>query len=271
MSDAKGEMFVRLGLDNWYEWNRYIKSTIRRKNAYIAFSPEPIDPRTPQTATPGTTVTATPSTTTATPGITVTPAPTAAELKTYREELKEWHAANNIAAGIILGAISPDLAYIADPEEPAKMMYDKLQAEVMSQSSGSNANVKRKELVFKLFKEAPTLENFEAHVSFYRTKNASLIACGAGFDDSFLAWLILNSFPMDENPVWSMASTSIATSDTPIIQWSFNHVCAKLREALQNSIRPEGTSSSGTSSQSALNANTNKMDKTNANRYSRPA
>ena len=220
MSDAKGEMFVRLGLDNWYEWNWYIKSTIRRKNAYIAFSPEPIDPRTPQTATPGTTATTTPSTTTATPGITVTPAPTAAELKAYHEELKEWHAANNIAAGIILGTISPDLAYIADPEEPTKMMYDKLQAEVMSQSSGSNANIKHKELVFKLFKEAPTLENFEAHVSFYCTKNASLITCGAGFDDSFLTWLILNSFPTDENPVWSMASTSIATSDTPIIQWS---------------------------------------------------
>jgi hypothetical protein len=145
-------------------------------------------------------------------------------------------------------------------------MYDKLKREVVKQSSGSSANGTRIELVYKQFKDEATIENFEKHLTFYRSKNAALNAVGAGFDDSFLAWLLLNSFSSNDNPVWSMASTNIVTSDIPINQWSFNHISGKLREALRNNIRPAENASSSTS-QSALNATSNK---TNPNRYNGP-
>jgi hypothetical protein len=80
------------------------------------------------------------------------------------------------------------------------------------------------------------MESFEKHLTFYHLKNASLNAVSAGFDDSFLAWLLLNSFNASEDPVWSMASTNIITSDTPINQWLFNHVAGKLHEAPQDNI-----------------------------------
>jgi len=95
-------------------------STIRQKNAYLAFDPQPVDPRAQQLVNP-------PSTT---PSVTITPQPTSEELTTYREELKEWKAANYIAAGIILGAISDGLQHVIDSKDPAKVMYDKLKAEV---------------------------------------------------------------------------------------------------------------------------------------------
>jgi hypothetical protein len=262
MSEQKNDSIIKLGYDNWYLWDRYIKSTIRRKNAYIAFDPEPTDPRAAQTqVVPAATAGAT-----ATPRVTVTPVPSAEELKAYREELREWRTANNVAAGVILGALSDEVQYLIDPEEPAKSMYDKLQAEIVKQSSGSSANGTRIELVYKQFKDTPTMEGFEKHLTFYRSKNASLNAVGAGFDDSFLAWLLLHSFHTNEDPVWSMASTNIVTSDTPINQWSFNHVAGKLREALRNNIRPAETSSSGTN-QTVLNATASKPKQ---NRYNGP-
>ena len=63
--------------------------------------------------------------------ITVTPQLLAEELKTYREELKEWRVANNAAAGVsvILGTISAEVKHLVDPDEPAKGMYDKLKIE----------------------------------------------------------------------------------------------------------------------------------------------
>ena len=76
------------------------------------------------------------------------------------------------------------------------------------------------------------MDNFEKHLTYYHSKNATLMAVNAGFDDPFLAWLLLDSFNSSEDPIWSMASTNIITSDTPINQWLFNHVAGKLREAL---------------------------------------
>src|SRR5258706_3715513 len=107
MSEQKINLSVKLTFDNWNLWDRHIKSTICRKNAYIAFDPEPINPSTPapQQTTLATTATATTSTTT-TPVVMVTPTPTAEELKTYCEELKEWKTANNIAAGVTSSAVS---------------------------------------------------------------------------------------------------------------------------------------------------------------------
>jgi hypothetical protein len=110
------------------------------------------------------------------------------------------------------------------------------------------------------------LENLEKHLTFYRSKNAALNAVAAGFDDSFLAWLLLNSFNSNDNPIWSVASTNIVTSDTPINQWSFNHISGKLREALRNNIRPTDKASSSTS-QMALNASANNKSQTH---YSGP-
>jgi len=36
------------------------------------------------------------------------------------------------------------------------------------------------------------MDNFEKHLTFYCSKNANLIVVGAGFNDSFLAWLRLS-------------------------------------------------------------------------------
>jgi len=139
MSESESDHTIELNYDNWYLWDLHIISTILRKNAYLAFDPQPVDPRAQQLVDP-------PSTT---PGVTITPQPTSEELRTYREELKEWKAANNIAAGIILGAISDGLQHVIDSKDPAKVMYDKLKAEVaevVRQSSNSIANWIRIEL-----------------------------------------------------------------------------------------------------------------------------
>ena len=85
----------------------------------------------------------------------------------------------------------------------------------------------------------PTLDNFKDHLTYYHMKNATLDTIRARIDNSWLAWLLLNSFKYNDNPMWAMASTNIITSDIPINQWSFNHVARKLREALQNSVRPD--------------------------------
>jgi hypothetical protein len=262
MSEQKNDSIIKLGYDNWYLWDRHIKSIIRRKNAYIAFDPEPIDPRAAQNQV----VPAATTGTTATPSVTITSVPSTEELKTYREELREWRTADNVAAGVILGALSDEVQYIINPEEPAKSMYDKLQAEIVKQSSSSSANGTRIELVYKQFKDTPTMESFEKHLTFYHSKNASLNAVGAGFDDSLLAWLLLNSFNANEDPVWSIASTNVVISDTPMNQWSFNHVAGKLRTALRNNIRPAETSSSSTN-QTVLNATAGKPKQ---NRYNGP-
>jgi len=107
------------------------------------------------------------------------------------------------------------------------------------------------------------IDNFEKHLTFYHSKNASLIAIGVGFDDSFLAWLLLNLFSMNKDPIWSMASTNIIMLDIPINKWSFNQVVGKLCKALQSNIHPTAEAPA----QAALNAT---MSKTNSNRYSGP-
>ena len=135
-----------------------------------------------------------------------------------------------------------------------------------SQLSATGANYgagTQIDLVYKRFKDTPTRDNFEKRLTFYRPKDANLIAVGAGFNDSFVAWLLLNSFNSNEDPVWSMASTKIVTSDAPISRWSFTHVAGKLCEAVRNNIRPAKASVSG-NNQLALNAT---VGKTNPNRY----
>jgi hypothetical protein len=92
MSEQKTEPTVKLGYENWHIWDHYVQSAIRRKNASIAFDPEPTNPRTQQQVVPAMATGAT-----TTPSITVSPQPTAEVLKTDRDELKEWNAANNIA------------------------------------------------------------------------------------------------------------------------------------------------------------------------------
>src|SRR5258706_12799627 len=115
-------------------------------------------------------------------------------------------------------------------------------------------------------KDYPMLDNFQKDHTFDCSKNATLLAVGTGFDDSFLAFLLLYLVNSLEDPVWSMASTNIATSDVPINKWSFNQVAGKLRKAMHNNIHPAEASSSGTN-QLALNAVTNKPT---LGRYSRP-
>jgi len=61
-------------------------------------------------------------------------------------------------------------------------MYDKLKAEVaevVKQSSNSLANWIRIELFNKQFKDKPTMDAFEKHLAFYRSKNGTLNAVGA--------------------------------------------------------------------------------------------
>src|SRR5258706_1433828 len=164
---------------------------------------------------------------------------------------------NHVAAVYILGSISDEVEPLINPEDSAKDMYNILKAEILKQSSGSSAYSTRIDLICKKFKDTPTLDNFEKHLTFYHSKNATLLAVSAGFDDLFLAFLLLYSFNSLEDPVWSMASTNIATSDIPINRWSFNQVAGKLREALRNTTRSAEASTSG-NTQSALNAAMNK-------------
>jgi hypothetical protein len=183
MSKLKSSHDIKLSYDNWHIWDCYIKSTIRCKNAYLAFDPEPVDPRTlPQVISPMTL-----SASLSIPSITVTCQPSAKELEMYHSELKAWKATNNITAGIILGTISDEVQYVIDLEDYAKIMYDKLRAEVVKQSSGSSTNGMQIELVYKQFKDKPTMENLEKHLTFYHLKNATLNTVGAGFNNSFLA------------------------------------------------------------------------------------
>jgi len=128
----------------------------------------PVDPRAQQQVVPTAVAGNTP-----TPSVTVNPQPTAEELKAYRDELKEWRAANNIAKGVILDSVSDEMRHVVVLGDSAREMYDKLRAEVVKQSSGSSAYGTQVELVRKVFKDAPTLENFEQHLTFYRTKNAA--------------------------------------------------------------------------------------------------
>ena len=262
MSESEDDQTIELNYDNWCLWDRHIMATIRRKNAYLAFRPKPVDPHPQQQAVSPAITTPAP-----TPSVTVTPRPTSEELKTYREKLKGWRTADNIAAGVILGAISDELQYAVNPGEPAKVMYDKLKAEVVKQLSGSRAYGIRIELVNKRFKDIPTMENFDRHLTFYRSQNAVLTLVGAELDDSLLAFLLVNSFHSNGDPIWTMACTKIITSDTPINQWSFEHVAWELREALcWHNFRTRKAPTPGTS-QTSINATANT---TKSSRYNGP-
>src|SRR5258706_7044484 len=113
-------------------------------------------------------------------------------------------------------------------------MYDKLQAAVIKQSSGSSAFGIQITLIDNQFNDALTMDNFEKHLTFYCSKNATLNAVNAGFDNSFLAFIFLLSFHSNDDLIWLMASTNIITSDTSINQSSFDQVAGKLHEALCN-------------------------------------
>jgi len=260
MSDYKPDSCVKLGYENWQCWELYVQSAVFRKNAIVAFDPMPVDPQAQQQVIVPATVTGT----TTTPSVTVNAQPTAEELKKYRDSLEKWCAANNITKGIILGLISTELRHVVSLGDSAKEMYDKLRAEVVKQSSGSSAFGTQVELIRKVFKDVPTMENFEQHLTFYRTKNATLIAAGSGLTDSFLVFLLLYSFSTLEDPVWKLTCSNISTSNVPIGQWLFNQVAGKLREALRSMSQSAETSAPATS-QSALNA---AMNKAKPSRYS---
>src|SRR5258706_1219905 len=255
MSNSKNDQTIKLSYDNWYLWDHHINSTIRQKNASVALDPEPVDPRTTQQTT--TVATAGTPSASGTSQPSTTPVPTADELKTYRDELKEWKTVNNIAAGVILGTLTEEIQHVIDLKESAKSMYDKLQAAVIKQSSGSSTFGIRITLIDNQFNDAPTMDNFKKHLTFYCSKNTTLNAVNAGFDDSFLAFILLCSFHSNDDPIWLMASTNIITSDTSINQWSFDQVAGKLHEALQNNIR-SGKKSTLNNNQMALNATTDK-------------
>jgi len=249
MSDYKPDSYVRLGYKNWQCWELYVQSTMFQKNAIVAFDPMPVDPQMQQQVI----VLATVMGTTMTPSVMVNAQPTAEELKKYHDGLEKWCAANNITKGIILGSISTEVRHVVSLGDSAKEMYDKLRAEVVKQLSRSSAFGTQVELIRKVFKDVPTMENFEQHLTFYCTKNVTLIAAGSGLTDSFLAFLLLYSFSTLEDLVWKLTCSNISTSDIPIGQWSFNQVASKLREALQSMNQSAETSTPATS-QSALNA-----------------
>ena len=191
-------------------------------------------------------------------------------MKVYHEGLEKWEVANNITAGVILGSLSAEVMHLVNPDEPAKDMYNRLKATIIQHTSGSSVYGTQIELVQKQFMDTPTLDNFEKHLTFFRLKNADLIATSSGLDDSFLMFLLLYSFNSNTNPIWSITSTNIATSGMPTRQWSFKQVAGKLHEALRNGIRSldSSTSSGPSPNQMALNTTTTK---TAQSRYSRPA
>ena len=230
-----------LNYSNWLLWEHYIKSSTHCKNAKFTLNhPEPIDPCMLQVI---------PATTTM-PAITVTQ-PTAEELKVYHEELEKWEVVNNIVAVVILGSLSAEVKHLVNPDKPAKAMYDCLKATIMQHTSRSSAYRTQIELVQKQFTDAPTLENFEKHITFC-LKNAKLITTGSGLNDSFLTFLLLYSFNSRTEPMWMITSTNIASSSIPTNQWSFKQIASMLHEALRNGICSTGSLTSG-SNQSVLN------------------
>ena len=133
MNELRKERVVILSCNNWYSWDRYIKGAIRRKNAYDALNPPPVDPRIATTTPAGAAATAGTSQGTA-------PAtPTDDEIKIYRAALEKWNSANDVAVGVILGSISASVELVVDPDEPASVMYNKLKAHALKQSSGTSA------------------------------------------------------------------------------------------------------------------------------------
>jgi hypothetical protein len=110
------------------------------------------------------------------------------------------------------------------------------------------------------------MENFKKPLTFYHLKNTTLDTVQAGFNNSFLAWLLLNLFNSSDNPIWSVQSTNIVISDIPTNQWVCSHITGKLCEALQNNICPAEREPSSTRQQ-VLNASTSK---TNQNCYNSP-
>jgi len=52
MSESESDQTIKLNYDNWYLWDHHIMSTILRKNAYLAFDPQPVDPRAQQLVNP---------------------------------------------------------------------------------------------------------------------------------------------------------------------------------------------------------------------------
>ena len=251
-----------LNYSNWLLWEHYMKSSMRHKNAKVTLDHlEPINPHTPQVI---------PATAT-TPAITVTPQPTAEELKAYHEELEKWEVVNNIMAGVILGSLLAEVKHLVNPDEPANAMYDHLKATIMQHTSGSSAYRTQIELVQKQFTDAPMLENFEKHITFFCLKNAKLITAGSGLNDSFLAFLLLYLFNSRTEPMWMITSTNIASSGIPTNQWSFEQIAGKLCEALRNGICSAGlltlsTLSTSGSNQSALNTMASKAGQSCYNR-----
>jgi len=102
------------------------------------------------------------------------------------------------------------------------------------------------------------MDNSERHLTFYHLKNATLNAVNVGFDNSFLAFILLCSFLSNNNPIWLMASTNIVTSNASINQWSFDQVAGKQCEALWSSIH-SGKKPILNNNQMALNATADKM------------
>ena len=269
MSEEQKERFVLLTRNNWYSWDRYIQGAIRRKKAYCALDPPPVDPRTiqqaPAAASAGSsTATGTSQGTTTTTTPTAPTTPTNDEVKAYVTAMEKWSLANDVAAGLILGSLSTSVELVVNSRDHANVMYSKLEAHALKKSSGTSALAVRAEMVKKRFEETPTMDNFEIHIHSFRTSNARLAAVNAAFDDHLLAWTLLHSLCDREEPFWSVAITNIVTSATPVNQWSFEDVAEILCEAVRSNAPKAGKSSVSTS-QAALNANASKP---NGGRYS---
>ena len=48
------------------------------------------------------------------------------------------------------------------------------------------------------------MDNFERHLTSYRSKNANPVAISAGFDDSFLAWLLASDQVMGVRRIYKV-------------------------------------------------------------------
>ena len=79
-------------------------------------------------------------------------------------------------------------------KDSAKVMYDKLEAAVIQQLSGSSAFGTQLKIMDKQFTDVLTMENFEKHLTFYHSKNTILNSVNAGIDNTFLAFILLCLF-----------------------------------------------------------------------------
>lgn len=189
---------------------------------------------------------------------TVATVPTSDEIKAFQTAMEKWAAANEVAGGMILGLLSTNIELLVNLDKLASVMYNKLKAHMLKQSSGTSALDTWANMTEKRFEADLTVDNFKEHANFFCTKNAALSAVSTAFNDHLLMWNLIYSLCDREETFWSMVITSIVITATNVNQWAFDNIANRLCNAVQSNCHKGVKSSTTSTSQVALNVNASK-------------